>query len=52
MSGDAFDELDDKIKQVRERIEQQAAKFRQIQPQDERTLADDQATLTNGGDGS
>jgi len=52
VSAHTIDELDDKIKQVRERIEQQAAEFRQIQPQDERTLADDQATLTNGGDGS
>jgi hypothetical protein len=51
VSADTIDELDDKVAQVRERIEEYAAEFRQIQPQETRTLADDQATLAANGGG-
>jgi len=49
VSADSIQELDEKVEDVRDRIEQYASDFRQIQPQEARTIADDQATL-DGGD--
>jgi len=51
VSADTIEELDEKVAQVRERIEEYATDFRQIQPQEKRTLADDQATLNGGESG-
>lgn len=47
VSANTIDELDEKVAQVRERIEDYATEFRQIQPSadDKRPLADDQSTL-------
>jgi len=45
VSANTIDELDGKVEQVRERIEQYATEFRQIQPSEERRLADDQSRL-------
>ena len=46
VSANTIDELDEKVEQVRERIEDYAQEFRQIQPGEERRpLADDQSTL-------
>jgi len=47
VSADTIDELDEKVEQVRERIEDYAHDFRQIQPShdERRSLADDQSTL-------
>jgi len=48
VSAETIDELDERVEQLHGRIEKYAEEFRQIQPQETRTLADDQATL--GGD--
>jgi len=48
VSANTIDELDSKVEQVRDRLEEYASEFRQIQPQTGRSHPDDQATL-NGG---
>lgn len=48
VSANTIDELDSKVEQVRDRLEEYASEFRQIQPQAGRSHPDDQATL-NGG---
>jgi hypothetical protein len=48
VSANTIDELDDKVDQIRGRLEEYASEFRAIQPQDGRRHPDDQATL-NGG---
>lgn len=50
VSANSIRELDDKVDQVRSKIEDWATDFRQIQPSEERHLADDQATLQESGE--
>jgi len=50
VSAETIDELDERVEQLHGRIEKYAEEFRQIQPQESRTLADDQATLAGEGD--
>jgi len=45
VSAHSIEELDKKVGQVRERIEDYASEFRRIQPAEERQLNDDQSTL-------
>jgi hypothetical protein len=45
VSANSIDALDQKVEQMREKIEGWATEFREIQPQEKRTLADSQATL-------
>jgi len=51
VSADTIDALNEKVEQIRDRMEDWAVEFREIQPQEKRTLADDQATLNGGGAG-
>jgi hypothetical protein len=48
VGGQSVDEVDEKMRQLRQKAEQWAAEFREIQPDDSRTahLADDQRDLT------
>jgi hypothetical protein len=48
VSAETIDELDEKVEQARDKLEEWGADFREIQPQDTRTLADDQATPEGG----
>lgn len=45
VSADTIDELDDKVEQIRDRLEGYAYEFRQIQPGERRDLPEDQSTL-------
>jgi len=45
VSANTIDELDEKVEQIRERLEEYAHEFRQIQPSDKRPLKDDQSRL-------
>jgi len=45
VSADTVDELDEKVAEIRERLEEYAHEFRQIQPSEKRPLSDDQRTL-------
>jgi hypothetical protein len=45
VSADTIDELDDKVEEIRSKIEDWAVEFRHIQPGEEQRLPDDQATL-------
>ena len=48
VSANSIDALDEKVEQMREKIEDWASEFRDIQPQESRGLADDQTTLDGG----
>lgn len=50
VSADSIAELDEKVEEIREKIEDWAVQFRRIQPADEPDLPDDQATLEEGAD--
>lgn len=43
--AETVDELDEKVEQIRERLEEYAHEFRAIQPSERRELSDDQKTL-------
>ena len=45
VSADSIDELDEKVEQARDKLAEWAADFREIQPQEKRSLADSQSTL-------
>ncbi|MHB9286765.1 hypothetical protein ACKVMT_06965 [Halobacteriales archaeon Cl-PHB] len=48
VSANTIDALDEKVEQMRNKIEGWASEFRDIQPQEGRDLPDDQATLDGG----
>lgn len=50
VSAETIGELDEKVEEMRSKIEDWAVEFRRIQPADERHLADDQATLQESGE--
>jgi len=45
VSANTIDELDTKVEEMREKIEDWAVEFRRIQPGDEEQLPEDQSTL-------
>lgn len=49
VSADTIEELDEKVEEMRSKIENWAVDFRQIQPGEKRSLADDQSTLGESG---
>ncbi|MFC7026383.1 hypothetical protein ACFQJ5_16745 [Halomicroarcula sp. GCM10025324] len=47
VSANTIDELDERVQEIRSKIEDWAVEFRHIQPDDEQQLPEDQATLVN-----
>lgn len=51
VSADSIDALNKKVEEIRGRMEEWAAEYREIQPQNSPALSNDQATLDGGGAG-
>ena len=47
VSANTIDELDEKVEEIRTKIEDWAVEFRHIQPGDEQRIPEDQATLVD-----
>jgi hypothetical protein len=47
VSANTIDELDEKVEEIRTKIEDWAVEFRHIQPGDEKRLPEDQSTLVD-----
>lgn len=45
VSADSLEELDEKVRALREQVESWAQEFRQIQPKSKRRVSDDQSEL-------